>query len=184
MNSTEEEDTTTTKAAGGLEIFADDTGKEVYNAFEKLGSELNTLTENLERQYGDDKDSDIDGITAGLDNINVKRIIAGSAGEPVSDKNIAPNTDSDKKLRHSDSLDNLLDVLDDSIGKESTSPHIIHLSRRPYISDHLSRNFCRFLQMRSRLLWTNAAPALLLFLSPPVPLRRSPPSSTTCASTA
>lgn len=121
MSSAEEGDATTTKAVGGLEIFADDTGKEVFDAFEKLGSELNTLTENLERQYDDDKDSDIDGLTAGLDNINVKGIIAASAGGPVPDKNITPSTDSDKQLRHSDSLDNLLDVLKDSIGKEPTS---------------------------------------------------------------
>lgn len=184
MSSTEEGDATTTKAVGGLEIFADDTGKEVFDAFEKLGSELNTLTENLERQYDDDKDSDVDGLTAGLDNINVKGIIAASASGPVPDKIITPTTDSDKQLRHSDSLDNLLDVLKDSIGKEPTFQLAFLLSLGVHTDYNDSLTILQFLQMRSRRQWTSGAPAWLPSPSRPAPRRRSPPSSTTCASTA
>jgi hypothetical protein len=35
------------------QIFADEPGKEVFSAFEKLGSELNKLTDNLEQQFED-----------------------------------------------------------------------------------------------------------------------------------
>ena len=42
----------------GGKIFADETGKGVFDAFEKLGSELNCLTENLERQFEDAGDGE------------------------------------------------------------------------------------------------------------------------------
>jgi len=98
----------------GIEIFADETGKEVFSAFEKLGSELNTLAENLERQCEDD---DSDGVAAALDSIDVKDIISASVSGTSTGGNVAQNSSSEKKLSHSDSLDNLLEVLTDSVGK-------------------------------------------------------------------
>lgn len=97
----------------GLEIFADETGKEVFSAFEKLGNELNTLAENLERQCEDD---DSDGVAA-LDSIDVKDIMSASVSGASAGGNAAQNSHSEKKLSHSDSLDNLLEVLTDSVGK-------------------------------------------------------------------
>lgn len=121
MSNTEQEGTSPVKAASGLEIFADNMGKVVFSAFEKLGNELNSLTENLERQYADDeKDSETEAITAGLDKINVMGIISASTGEipgaDVAEQNDGP----DRELKHSDSLDDLLDILkEDASGKRS-----------------------------------------------------------------
>ena len=110
-------DLTADQSESGLEIFADETGKEVFSAFEKLGSELNTLAENLERQYEED---DSDGLTAALDSIDVKEIISASSAGTLVGQGITRCADTEKKMSHSDSLDNLLEVLTDPIvGKPS-----------------------------------------------------------------
>lgn len=101
----------------GLELFADETGKEVFNAFEKLGDELNILAENLERQCEDDES---DGVTAALDSIDVKEIISASVSETTASQSAAHISNSEKKLSHSDSLDNLLEIITDSVDQGSS----------------------------------------------------------------
>jgi hypothetical protein len=73
-----------THASISGEIFADETGKEVFSAFEKLGEELNNLTENLERQFEDDEGEE------NLGDFDFKAFIAASInGQP------GPSTEED-----------------------------------------------------------------------------------------
>lgn len=54
----EDEHSVACENGSGGQIFADEAGKEVFDAFEKLGNELNNLTDNLERQFEEAEDGD------------------------------------------------------------------------------------------------------------------------------
>ena len=58
MDNSEDQGNQTGQEKVDGEIFADKAGKDVYEAFEKLGNELNNLTDNLEKQFEEAEDGD------------------------------------------------------------------------------------------------------------------------------
>lgn len=100
----------------GSEIFADEVGKMVFDAFEKLGSELNTLTENLEAQFEDVKETDSDG--PAYENIDIRGIITasmedrnGAQAEEAQGENEAAGCALDAEAD-----EDLVDLLNNSLG--------------------------------------------------------------------
>jgi hypothetical protein len=92
--------------------FSDVAGKDVCNALETLGNELNLLTENLERQYEDDESE------SHLGNIDVRSVIMSATTESVEDR---ANLDSTSKIDVTEKMNNVVDLLN---VKESSAPSV------------------------------------------------------------
>lgn len=118
------------------EIFADEIGKMVFDAFEKLGTELNNLTENLEAQFEDVNENDTD--SPAYENINVRGIISAS----MEDRNTAPDKESADVVGNDNDNngdEDLADLLNNSTGEASTTS----LFGSPYLSYPYFAFICR-----------------------------------------
>jgi hypothetical protein len=117
------------------EIFADESGKEVFSAFEKLGEELNNLTENLERQFEDDEGEE------NLGDFDFKTFIASSVNNHTG-QNVPTNDDEASKTAKNNvepDVDGIIALLNEEQDREEDGLEDLHQTS-PTQKGHVKRD--------------------------------------------